>query len=194
MNQNKNLNVIILGGNGYIGSTIIEKWLEEDKQADFFSISRSGKGRLSKPNIHYLKADVTRLEEVQAVLPEQVDYIIDCVGIYTKDQMQLKKYNLLPAQVMLKIAETKPVKGLGYIGGVMGPKEFVASKSSVIDMLRHSNHKIAYVEPTLVYGNGRSDSLSKMVPFLRFIGIFSKKMKPVDVNDLANELITKLLQ
>ncbi|WP_027088566.1 NAD-dependent epimerase/dehydratase family protein [Thomasclavelia saccharogumia] len=187
------MNIVVFGGNGYIGNVIIEKWLEKDKHAEFFSLSRSGKGQISKPNVHYLKADVTNLEEVQLVLPEYIDYIIDCVGIYTKDKKQLEKYNVLPAKVMLKIAEKKSIKGLGYIGGVMGPKEFTNSKSSVIQMLCSSNHKISYVEPTLVYGNGRNDFLSKMVPLLKFMGIFSKKMQPVKVDDLADELISKLL-
>ena len=194
MNQSKRLNVVVLGGNGYIGTTIIERWLKRDPQVEFFSISRSGQGRLSHSNVHYLKADVTKLEQVQAVLPEQVDYIVDCVGVYTKDEEKLITYNLLPAQVMLEIAKAKSVKGLGYIGGVMEPKEFVNNKSSVIHMLQQSNYKFAYVQPTLVYGNGRKDSLSKMVPLLKFIGIFSKKMKPVEVNGLADELISKLLK
>lgn len=194
MNRSRNKNVVILGGNGYIGNSIIEKWLEREEHTEFFSISRSGKGRMSKPNVHYLKADVTDLEQVQSVLPECVDYIVDCVGVYTKDKEQLEKYNLLPAKVMLEIADQKSVKGLGYIGGVMGPKEFTDSKSYVVQMLCSSKHKISYVEPTLVYGNGRNDTLSKMVPLLKFAGIFSKKMKPVKVDDLADELISKLIK
>lgn len=74
----------------------------------------------------------------------------------------------------------------------MGPKEFTNSKSYVIQMLCSSKHKISYVEPTLVYGNGRNDALSKMVPLLKIAGIFSAKMKPVEVNELADELISKL--
>lgn len=58
---------------------------------------------------------------------------------------------------MLEIADQKSVKGLGYIGGVMGPKEFTDSKSYVVQMLCSGKHKISYVEPTLVYGNGRND-------------------------------------
>ena len=58
---------------------------------------------------------------------------------------------------MLEIADQKSVKGLGYIGGVMGPKEFTDSKSYVVQMLCSSKHKISYVEPTLVCGNGRND-------------------------------------
>lgn len=192
MNSSRNINIVIFGGNGYIGTSIIEEWLEKDKNAEFFSISRSGKGRISNPKVHYLKADVTSFEQVQSVLPEDIDYIIDCVGVYTKDEKQLEKYNLLPAKVMLKIADKKTVKGLGYIGGVMGPKQFTDSKSYVIQMLCSSKHKVSYVEPTLVYGNGRNDALSKMVPLLKFAGIFSKKMRPVEVKDLAEELISKL--
>lgn len=192
MNSSENINVVIFGGNGYIGNTIMKKWLEKDKRIEFFCISRSGKGRISNPNVHYLKADVTDFDQVQAVLPEYVDYIIDCVGVYTKDKEQLERYNLLPAKVMLEIADKKSVKGLGYIGGVMGPKEFTNSKSYVIQMLCSSKHKISYVEPTLVYGNGRNDALSKMVPLLKIAGIFSAKMKPVEVNELADELISKL--
>lgn len=194
MNSGKNINVVIFGGNGYIGNSIIKKWLEKDQKTVFFSISRSGKGQITNPNVHYLKADVTDFEQVQSVLPGSVDYIIDCVGIYTKDREQLRKYNLLPAKVMLEIADKKSVKGLGYIGGVMGPEAFKNSKASVIQMLCSSKHNISYVEPTLVYGNGRSDALSKMVPLLKIAGIFSKKMKPVEVNDLADELISKLIK
>lgn len=194
MNSSEKIQVVIFGGNGYIGNAMIERWLEKNKKAEFYSISRSGKGKISEPNVHYLKADVTNLKQVQSVFPEHADYIVDCVGIYTKDKNKLETYNLLPAKVMLEIAEEKSVKGLGYIGEVMGPKVFTNSKAQVIDMLCSSSCKISYVEPTLVYGNGRNDTLAKMVPFLKFMGIFSKKMKPVKVNDLADELISKLIK
>lgn len=194
MNTTKKTKVVIFGGNGYIGNTIIERWLEKDKQVEFYSISRSGKGKSSNPNVHYLKADVTNLKEVQSVMIKDVDYIIDCVGVYTKDQKQLDKYNLSPVKVALEIAKNQPIKGIGYIGGVMGPKEFTNSKSQAIKLLRSSKYKIAYVEPTLVYGNGRNDQLSKMVPLLKLMGIFSKKLRPVHVNNVADELISKLIK
>lgn len=36
------------------------------------------------------------------------------------------------------------------------------------------------------------DKLAKMVPVFKVLGVFSKKLKPVHVEDVANELITKL--
>lgn|GEM_PF-371881 len=192
MTERNDLNIIIFGGNGYVGTTIIEQWSRQNPNAQFFAISRSGKGKLNAPCVHYLKADVTNAEEVERVIPEKCDYIIDCVGVYTKDEQDLDTYNVQPAKVMLQIANKKSVKALGYVGGIMGPKAFVESKAGVIQMLKDSGHKIAYVEPTLIYGNGRDDSMAKMVPLMKFFGIFSKKMKPVDVNQVADELIRKL--
>lgn len=50
------------------------------------------------------------------------------------------------------------------------------------------------VEPTIVYGNGRADTLAKMVPILKVVGVLVKMLKPVHVDDVANELITQLIK
>ena len=34
--------------------------------------------------------------------------------------------------------------------------------------------------------------MSKMVPMLKFFGIFSKNLKPVEVKDVAKELVDKM--
>lgn len=39
MNRSRNKNVVILGGNGYIGNSIIEKWLERGTYGIFFYLS-----------------------------------------------------------------------------------------------------------------------------------------------------------
>lgn len=36
--------------------------------------------------------------------------------------------------------------------------------------------------------------MTKMVPFLKFMGIFSAKMKPDDVNDVAKDLIDQMIK
>lgn len=79
------------------------------------------------------------------------------------------------------------------IGGVLGPKSFVEGKKRIIEKLKASGIRTEYVSPTLVYGNGRNDSMSRMVPLLKFFGIFSKNMRPVHVNDVADELVRKMI-
>lgn len=185
-------NIILLGGNGYIGRHVTKQWMARDKQAIFYVISRSGENKLESPQIKNLKADVTDIDSVKAVLPKKIDCIIDFVGRPEKDLDMLNKINKRPAEVMLEIAKEYNVEKLGFIGGVLGPKSFVNIKAEILKMLKSSGKKIAYVEPTLVYGDDRKDAMSKMVPLLKCFGLFSKNLRPVHIDDVAKELVDKI--
>ena len=186
--------VVMLGGNGYLGRNVTEKWLARDPEARFVVVSRSGKNTLENDRITNVQADCSDLDSVRKVIPEKVDYIVDFVGRPEKDPEAFRKINDQPADVMLQIAKEKKVKAMGMIGGVLGPKTFVEGKKRIIEKLKASGIRTEYVNPTLVYGNGRKDSMTKMVPLLKFFGIFSKNMKPVDVNDVASELVEKMVK
>jgi UDP-glucose 4-epimerase len=186
--------VVMLGGNGYLGRNVTEKWLSKDPVARFVVVSRSGKNALEDERITNVQADCSNLDSVRSVLPEKVDYIVDFVGRPEKDPEVFRKVNDQPADVMLEVAREKNVKAMGMIGGVLGDKTFVEGKRRIIEKLKASGIRTEYVNPTLVYGNGRKDSMTKMVPLLKFLGVFSKNMKPVDVNDVANELVGKMVR
>ncbi len=143
--------------------------------------------------IIYGKADSSSYESVSAVVPEDVDYIVDFVGRPEKDPVEFKKINDMPADVMLQIAKEKNVKAMGLIGGVLGPKSFVQGKKKIADKLAASGIRTEVVNPTVVYGNGRDDAMTKLVPLLKFFGIFSKNMKPVHINDVADEMVRKMI-
>lgn len=185
-------NVILLGGNGYIGRHFTTAWLQRNEDVMFYVISRSGRNKLESERIKNLRADVSDFKSVQAVLPEKVDYIINFVGGPEKDLQKLNRRNKLPAEVMLAVAEEYNVSHLGFIGGTLGPKSFVNIKSQIITMLESSGRKISYVQPTLVYGKDRNDSMSKIVPLLKFFGIFNKGLRPVYIDDVTSELIDKI--
>ena len=95
---------------------------------------------------------------------------------------------------MLEIAKDKKVRAMGFICGRLGPKKFLKGKKRIADKLRSSGIRTEVVEPTVVYGNGRSDNLAKMVPIFKFFGIFMKNMKPVLVSDVADELVRKMVK
>ncbi len=185
--------IVMLGGNGYIGRNVTAKWLEADPKAQFVVVSRSGKNQLSDSRVTNVAADVTDYDSVAAVLPEHVDYIVDFVGGLSDDPEELRRLNEAPADVMIRIAGEKNVRAMGYVGGVLGSKDFVRGKKAVIAKLEASGIRTEVVEPTLVVGNGRKDKLARMAPLLRFFGIFSKNMRPVDVNDVADELVGKMM-
>lgn len=187
------MNVILLGGNGYIGKVATEYLLAKDKKIQIYVLSRSGKNQLINNRITNIAIDVRNKAAVMAVLPEKIDYIIDFVGGLNNDFIESEKINLAPATTMLEIANAYNVKAMGYIGGVLGPKSFTLMKKRVIEILNKSNTRLEIVEPTMVYGNGRNDKFTKMVPLFKFLGIFSAKMKPMLVTDVAKQLIDKLL-
>ncbi|MFC4760517.1 NAD-dependent epimerase/dehydratase family protein [Fructobacillus durionis] len=187
-------NVVLLGGGGYIGRNIIETWVNRDANVDFFVYSRSEKQVLNQPNIHNYAVDVTNFSELKAMLPDHIDYIIDLVGRPEKDKEQLKTINEEPAKVMLKIAKAYHVKGMGFIQGSLGPKAFLEIKQVITDMLVNSGIPTAIVNPTLVYGNGRSDALSKLVPLFKVLGLFSSGLRPVHIDSVADEMVTKLIE
>lgn len=187
-------NIVLLGGNGYIGRNVTEAWLAKDPTATFYVVSRSGENALKNAQIHNIAADVTDYEAVSQQLPEQVDYIVDFVGRPESDDATFIEVNDKPAEVMLEIAKAKKVKAMGFIGGRLGPKKFLEGKKRIADQLRASGIRTEVVEPTLVYGNGRSDALAKMVPMFKFLGLFMKNMKPVLVSQVADEMVSKMVQ
>ena len=157
-------------------------------------LSRSGTNQLVDPTITNLKVDVTNEAAVLAAVPDKVDYIVDFVGAPNKDPQVFDRLNYQPAKVMRAVAEKKHSRAMGFIGGILGPKKFTTAKKQIIADLEQGSVPLAYVEPTLVYGAGRKDNMTKNVPFLKFMGLFSNKFKPVLVDDVVNELRKKLLE
>lgn len=187
-------NVVLLGGNGYIGTAIIQAWMKQNPEAVFYALCRTGQGPLKSENVHYIACDATDLKEVSAALPDKVDYMVDCVGVYTSDEQKLQQFNILPAKVMLEAAKGHDVKAFGYIGGSMGSKAFKASKLQAEKLLESGPTPVVVISPTLVYGNGRHDAMSKLVPLLKFAGFFNPKLKPITASDLADQMVAQLLK
>ncbi len=100
-------NIVLLGGNGYLGRNVTRKWLEKDPQATFYVVSRSGKNTLEDSRIINIQADVTDYDDVISKLPDTIDRIADFVGRPESDPEKFRKVNDEPAEVMLAIARNK---------------------------------------------------------------------------------------
>lgn len=185
-------NIVLIGGNGYIGQEVLRQWLEQDAGAKFFIVSRTGKSGIRSDRVVNISADFTSRDPILNGLPSQIDCMVDFIGRPEKDPEQLKKINEAPVLNMIRLAEKYQVPALGFIGGALGPASFTKIKAELIKKLRNTGKKIAYVEPTVVYGGGRKDLLSKLIPIFKFFGLFKKNMKPVTVDAVAGELIRKL--
>lgn len=178
------MKIVMLGGSGYIGSNTLKIWLNEDEQAAFYVLSRSGKTPVASQRVHGVQADATSLDSVEAAVPEHFDAIVDFVGGMTDLSL-----NVEAAKVTREVAEKHGAKVIGYVAGSLGGSKFVRSKDEASSILRASGIPCVVVNPTLVYGNGRDDAMAKLVPLMKLFGIFSKKLRPVTVDEVARELI-----
>lgn len=185
-------NVVLLGGNGYIGKELIKYWNKKEKGINFYVISRNAQNVLSGENIKKLIGDASNYDSIKGLIPEKVDYVINLIGVLEKDEKLLIEKNRKPVQTMIKIAKEKNVKAMGFIGGLLGPKKFTEIKKSLIQELISTNIPVAYVEPTIVYGNGRNDKLAKLIPIFKFLGLFNKTFKPVLVDDVVRDLVNNI--
>lgn len=181
------MQVVVLGGSGYIGRELTRQWLERDKVARFTLVSRSGSDPFDDPRVEAVSADAGDVRSLLENLPPKVDCMVCLAG-----GMDSREQNIAPVRSMLEVAEKLDIPALGYVGGTLGGKEFTSSKSEACAMLRNSGRRVSIVEPTLVYGAGRNDALAKMVPLMKFFGIFAKSMKPVRVEEVASRLIDGL--
>ncbi|MCK8617049.1 NAD-dependent epimerase/dehydratase family protein [Fructobacillus sp. M158] len=185
-------NILVLGGSGYIGQNLIQNWLQKDEQAEFYAVSRSGKGQLYNERLHYIQADVRDEDKLSTQLPKEIDYIINLVGRPESNSNTDQQSNFSPATVALNLAKKYHVKGLGFVQGKLGPKRFIQTKATIAADYKDSGLPVGIVNPTLVINGGRKDMLSKIAPVFKFLGLFSKKLKPVSVDDVVDELIQSL--
>ncbi|ETY72527.1 UDP-glucose 4-epimerase [Lactiplantibacillus fabifermentans T30PCM01] len=186
--------IVLIGGNGYIGRALTQAWVTADADIEVFVLSRSGKNQLQLPQIKNIVIDRHDVAAISAALPGKIDYIVDLVGGPEKDATLSKEVNDWPAELMQTLATEHQARAMGFIGGRLGPKYFLAKKQALIKQLQTSTIPLAYVEPTLVYGAGRDDAMAKMVGLLKVFGLVIPNLKPVKVTTVADELLTKLLQ
>lgn len=189
------MNVVLLGGSGYLGREFCRQWLQKDSSTElqFFVFSKRGKNPLADARVKNITLDICEYEKLKESLPAKIDCLINFIGAPAESKEELERINKVPAEIMLKIAHEYNVKNLGFIGGVLGPKDFVHLKKELIALLQQSGRTLSYIEPTLLYGAGRNDKFSKFVPILKILGIFSKNLKPMRVEDAAGDLLQRVL-
>lgn len=177
------MKIILLGGNGYIGREVTRQVLEKAPDAHVTTVSRSGQNKLVDKRVENIATDVNDANALAKTLPQDADCIFCLVGGLGGEEA-----NVSPVRAMLAAADKLDIPVVGCIGGKLGDKDFTTAKAKACELVRSSGKRTVIVEPTLVYGAGRSDKLTKMVPLLKFAGIFNKNVRPMRVEDVAAEI------
>lgn len=193
-------NVVVLGGGGYVGRHLCERWLRAEPEVHIYSVSRRGKpATLSaelngNERMHWVTGDALDPDSFSDKLPANIAVIIDLVGtVFARTAKEFERMNVGPVKTMITLMERLFIEHGGYVSGVMGlpltHKAFVGSKQTAETLAKNSGKSIAIFRPSLIYGD--KPQVAPMVPFVKLLGMLPgmQKFKPVAVWDLADEII-----
>ena len=172
-------NIVLVGGNGYIGREITRQWLKRDSEVQIYVTSRSSRQEITDSRVHHIQVDVNDAPAFEKALPEKVDYIVNL----TYGSMNALK-------TIRDFAEKHGCQAIGNIGcnaAVSGFADFVKMKENELQFLREGKVRVANYDVTVAYGVDRNDDLLKAVQS----GAFDE-LPPVHVEVAARLLIDRL--
>ncbi len=190
--------IILIGGSGYIGTHLMEKWMQYDPEVKFTSISRNGRPETLSENlannqrIEWVSADIFKIDSYLSKLPDHADVIVDLVGTATaKEAKDFEKLNVEPVKIMVNLMDELSISKGCYISGRMGMpatnKLFIASKRKGEALAQASKKEIGIVRPSLVYGD--RPGVGAMVFFVKAIGLFKRELQPIKIDQLTDQII-----
>lgn len=171
--------VVLVGGNGYIGSEVTRQWLTRDSEARFIVTSRSDRRAVDDARIEHVQVDVNDAVAFEKALPSSADYVVNLTYGSNDALENIRKY-----------AEGHGVQGIGNVGCIVsapGFEDFVAMKNAELEFLREGEVPVANYDLTIAYGEGRDDDLARMVA----AGALNEQ-NPVHVGVVARLLIDRL--
>lgn len=172
--------IILVGGNGYIGSEITRQWVKRDPSSDFYITSRSNRATVKGDHIHHVKVDVNDAEAFEKALPDKADYIV-CLTYGSMDAVKsIREY-----------AETHGVQAIGNLNAIKvhGTSGFTEMKQKELDYLEQSAVRVENVNVTVAYSADRNDEIGKAIKQGKY-----NDNAPMHVEIIARQLIDQLTQ
>lgn len=182
-------NIIILGGNGYVGRELTAQWLAHDPRAEFWIVCRSGRNCVENPRVHVIEANARDFKTVESMLPPDTRFtaIVDLVG----DTTNMAR-NVQAAKCTLALAKRHEIARIGYVAGCAGNARYRRTKRTIVQHLRAYDPDVVIINPSIIYGKDRNDALVRLVPMFRRLSRVCPCMAPRTVDDVASELIAGL--
>lgn len=195
------MRLIILGGSGFVGQAIAN--VASQRQMAVISISRGGKSKhtscISK-KITWVSADVFQPES-WAKYVRKGDVVIDAIGIFfqqSKKGITYKRMHYEAANLSAQIAKDQDASCFIYISAAHGIpifKDYFVWKQRAEKSIQEIMGNVLIFKPSLLYSQhhqywmAKGILMAKKVPVLRF---FFKKINPMEINEFANSLLTKI--
>lgn len=184
------MNILLIGGNGFVGKELIKQ--ATNKSLNISYLSRNKIVDIDFKNIHWIQGDIFSIDNIN--IEEKFDVAIHLVGTIKNKQLY-KKLNTESVAKSLQLCSKYNIKKLVYFSAKGGFADYYNSKKNAEQFIEQSTIDYLIVRPGLMYGTNRLSSYFNVIPIKLFatLGIsFFKNVYPLPVSKVVTNVINTI--
>lgn len=181
------MNILLIGGNGFVGKTLINELRKKRIKVTY--ISRFQNYSISKDEATWIQGDIFNSENI--ITNEKYDIAIHLIGTI-KNKKLYSKLNTESVTQTIKLCQKQNINKLVYFSANGGFKQYIESKRNGEKLVVDSKLDYLIVRPGLMYGKERFTSYFNILPikFFSKLGIpFFKNVYPLPVEKVARSVV-----
>lgn len=185
------MNILLIGGNGFVGKALIKEFKKYNVKVGY--LSRSQNYSISKEEATWIQGNIFDSENI--VINEKYDIAIHLIGTI-KNKKLYSKLNTKSVTQTIKLCQKQNINKLIYFSANGGFKRYLESKHAGEVLVKDSKLDYLIVRPGLMYGKDRFSSYFNIFPIKLFskLGItFFKKVYPLPVEKVAESVVKAIL-
>ena len=185
------MNILLIGGNGFVGKALIKEFKKYNVKVSY--LSRSQNYSISKDEATWIQGDIFDIENI--VINKKYDISIHLIGTI-KNKNLYSKLNTESVAQTIKLCQKYNINKLVYFSANGGFKQYFESKAAGERLVKNSKLDYLIVRPGLMYGKERFTSYFNILPikFFSKLGIpFFKNVYPLPVEKVAKSVVKFIL-
>ena len=195
--------VTILGGAGFVGSSIVAKLDAAGYQVSVLTRHRErAKHLILLPNVQVLACNINDNHALMAALKD-TDAVINLVGILHENGKS--SFEAMHHQLPRRVAQMCEELGISRLlhmsalrAGKLAPSQYLRSKAAGEDAVSEFNKKlnITIFKPSVIFGRGDSfiNLFANLIKFLPVVALAKPeaKFQPIWIEDVADAFVNAL--
>ncbi len=185
------MNILLIGGNGFVGQALIKKFTENKVKVSY--LSRSQNHSITSEGATWIRGDIFDLNNI--MIKECYDIVIHLIGTI-KNKNLYSKLNTQSVAQTIKLCQKYNINKLVYFSANGGFRQYIESKAAGERLVKNSKLDYLIVRPGLMYGKDRLTSYFNILPikFFSKLGItFFKNVYPLPVEKVAESVVKAIL-
>ena len=185
------MNILLIGGNGFVGQALIKEFKKYNVKVSY--ISRTQNHSIYKDEATWIHGDIFDIENI--LINEKYDIAIHLIGTI-KNKNLYSKLNTESVTQTIKLCQKQNINKLVYFSANGGFKQYIESKRNGEKLVVNSKLDYLIVRPGLMYGKDRLTSYFNILPikfFSKFGITFFKNVYPLPVEKVVETVVKAIL-